>query len=89
MVLNFAYAGPVIASIALNVGGSIIATACVYIYLHRDRLKSKKALLMLNLTKPLHGIVKKIAISKIKKNKAKSPTTRKKTNEDLSGKTGA
>lgn len=69
MLANFAYAGPVIASIAFNIGGAAVATACVYLYLHRERFKRKKVLLML--TKPFHGLVKRIAIAKLKKVEAK------------------
>ena len=65
MLATFAYAGPVIASIAFNISGAAVATVCVYLYLHRERFKRKKVLLML--TKPFHGLVKRLAIAKLKK----------------------
>ena len=72
MLVTFAYAGPVIASIAFNVGGAAVATVCVYLYLHRDRFKRNKVFLIF--TKPFHGLVKKIAITNLKKVETKKFT---------------
>ena len=69
-MVTFAYAGPVIASIAFNAFGSALATICVYLYLHRDRLKVHRKLMALS--KPFHKLIVKIAkgrIAKIKKKK--------------------
>ena len=64
-MVTFGYAGPVIASIAFNVAGSAVATLCVYLYLHRDRFKGRRNLMALS--RPLHGLITKIAKGKLDK----------------------
>lgn len=59
----FAYAGPVLASLALNGIWAVVGTICVYGYLNRDRLGKKKWLRFA--TKPLHSLIKSIALSKL------------------------
>ena len=58
-----AYAGPIVASLAINGIWAAITTACVYAYLHRERIKRMKIIDML--TRPLQRIVKKIAIKQL------------------------
>ena len=59
----FGYAGPVIGIIAWNLSLSLIGVICVYIYLHRAKLKKYKILAIL--TKPLHKSIKRIAKKRI------------------------
>ena len=51
--------------VAWNTIGSLIAIICVYIFLHRDKLRKNKFLYFL--TKPLHKTIKKIANKRLKK----------------------
>ena len=63
-----AYAGPVIGVIAWNATASLIGIICVYIYLHREKLRKYR--LISAITKPFHKIIRNIAktrLSKIKK----------------------
>ena len=63
-----AYAGPVIGVIAWNVTASLIGVICVYIYLHRAKLRKYKIISII--TKPFHKSIKNIAkrrLSKMKK----------------------
>ena len=68
-MLYFAYAGPIIASIAINSIWAAIGVACVYLYLNRDRLSKYKFLKII--TKPLHKTIKGIALNRINKKKSK------------------
>tara|TARA_Y100000813_G_scaffold194319_1_gene174538 strand:+ start:913 stop:1101 length:189 start_codon:yes stop_codon:yes gene_type:complete len=61
--------GPVIGVFAWNAIGSLIAIICVYIFLHRERLKKYRILYFL--TRPFHKIIKKIAERRIRKKKIK------------------
>ena len=63
--MYFAYAGPVVAVITWNALASAFAALCVYIFLRREKFKKKKWLVFI--TKPFHGIIKKIAQNKISK----------------------
>lgn len=56
--------------IAWNAVSSLIAIACVYIFLHRDKLKKYKILVFL--TKPLHKIIKKIANKRLSNQKKRN-----------------
>jgi len=70
-MLTFAYAGPIIGVVAWNLTASLIGVICVYIFLHRDKFKKYKFVRII--TKPLHGIIKKIALKRLsKKNTNKS-----------------
>ena len=62
--------GPVMGVIAWNAVGSLIAIACVYIFLHRNKLKKYKILVFL--TKPLHKTIKKIANRRLSNQKRNS-----------------
>ena len=64
-MVTFRYAVPLIASIAFNEAGSAVATLYVYLYLHRDRFKGHRKLMALS--KPLHGLIAKIAKVKLVK----------------------
>jgi len=65
----FAYAGPVLASLALNGIWAVLGTICVYGYLNRERLGKKRWLRLA--TKPLHATIKKIATSKLNNSSTK------------------
>ena len=65
--LNFAYAGPIIGAFVINAAGALIATIFVYIYLNRQKFKKYKTLSFM--TRPFHGVIKKIAIKNIEKQK--------------------
>ena len=66
---TFGYAGPIIATIAFNSLGALIATICVYIYLNRKKFKKNKILTFI--TKPFHGIISKIATKNLEKKNRK------------------
>ena len=67
---TFAYAGPIVASIAINGLWAAIGVICVYFYLNKNRFKKYKLLNII--TRPFHKTIKKIALKRIsKKNKAK------------------
>ncbi len=53
--------------VAWNTIGSLIAIFCVYIFLHRKNLKKNKILFFLS--RPLHKIIKNIAIKRLKNRK--------------------
>jgi len=61
----FAYAGPVLTTIAFNGIAAIVATICVYIYLNREKLKRRKFLS--KITRPLHKPIKSIALKNLAK----------------------
>ena len=63
--LVFAYAGPIVGAFVINLTGALIATICVYIYLNRQKFRKYKFISII--TKPFHGIIKKIAIKNIEK----------------------
>tara|TARA_Y100001968_G_C18692474_1_gene407525 strand:+ start:228 stop:485 length:258 start_codon:yes stop_codon:yes gene_type:complete len=63
--LNFAYAGPIVGAFVINATGALIATICVYIYINRQKFRKYKFLSII--TRPFHGIIKKIAIKNIEK----------------------
>ena len=65
---TFGYAGPIIATIAINSVGALIATICVYIYLNRKKFKRNKILNFI--TRPFHGIISKIAKKNLEKKKS-------------------
>jgi len=65
----FAYAGPILASLALNGFWAVLGTICVYAYLNRERLGKKRWLRAV--TKPLHTTIKKIATSKLENSPTK------------------
>ena len=69
-MVYFAYAGPIIASIAINGIWAAIGVACVYLYLNRKSLSRYKFLKIL--TKPFHKTIKKIALNRINKKKSKN-----------------
>lgn len=64
-MLAFGYAGPVIASIAINGIGALIAAICVYIYLNRAKFKNN--IILFRIFKPLINPIKSIAIKTLKK----------------------
>ena len=68
-MILFGYAGPVIATVAINGIGALIATICVYIYLNRTKFKKNK--ILLKIFKPLINPIKSIALKKINKRNAK------------------
>lgn len=70
MNLYFAYAGPVLAGIGLNILLSIFSTACVYIFLNREKLKRNKVLY--KLTRPTHNLIARIAQVNLKKARKKN-----------------
>ena len=59
--------GPVLGIIAWNTIGSVVAILCVYIFLHKEKLKKYKILVYL--TKPFHKLIKKVAKKRLSKNK--------------------
>ena len=61
----FAYAGPIVGAFVINATGALIATLCVYLYLNRQKFRKYKFLTIIS--KPFHGIIKKIAIKNIEK----------------------
>ena len=61
----FGYMGPVLGVVAWNTIGSLLAIICVYIFLHREKLKRYKLLVFL--TKPFHNIIKKVANKRLLK----------------------
>lgn len=61
--------GPVIGVVAWNAIGSLIAIICVYIFLHKDKLKKYRIIAFI--TKPFHKIIKKVAINKLNNQKKK------------------
>ena len=63
----FGYMGPVLGIVALNTIVSFIAILCVYIFLHKEKLKKYKILVLL--TKPFHKVIKKVAKKRLSKNK--------------------
>tara|TARA_Y100001968_G_C19405798_1_gene743551 strand:- start:1274 stop:1492 length:219 start_codon:yes stop_codon:yes gene_type:complete len=66
----FLYAGPVIGAIAWNASASLVGVICVYLYLHRDKLRKYR--LISFLTRPFHNILKRIAKNRLSKsNKSK------------------
>ena len=69
-MIYFSYAGPIIASIAINGIWAAIGVVCVYLYLNKEKLRKYK--LIKTITRPLHKIIKKIALKRInKKNQGK------------------
>ena len=64
-MLFFGYAGPVIASIAINGIGALIAAICVYIYLNRTKFKKNRFLY--GIFKPLIKPIKSVALRSLKK----------------------
>ena len=68
-MIFFGYAGPVIATVAINGIGALIATICVYIYLNRTKFKKNK--ILLTIFRPLINLIKSVAIKKINKRNAK------------------
>ena len=64
-MLYFLYAGPIIASIAINGIWAAIGVACVYMYLNKEKLNKYKLLKII--TRPLHKIIKRIALKRINK----------------------
>ena len=69
MYYIFGYLGPVLGIVAWNTIGSLIAIICVYIFLHKDKLKKYKILVLL--TKPFHKAIKKVAKKRLSKNEFK------------------
>ena len=67
--LFFGYVGPIMGSILITSAWSLIGVICVFIYLHRERLRKYK--LFYFLTSFLHKPIKKIALKKIKNNERK------------------
>ena len=65
---TFAYVGPVIGVIAWNATISLIGVLCVYLYLHRDKLRKYRIIVFL--TKPFHKIIKNIALKRLSKGKS-------------------
>ena len=65
-MIMFGYAGPVIGVIAWNATASLIGVVCVYIYLHRKRLRKYKLLAII--TKPFHKLIKDIANKRLANN---------------------
>ena len=61
--------GPVIGLISWNAITSLIAICCVYIFLHRDKLKSYRLLSFL--TKPFHNIIIKVAEKRLREKRRK------------------
>ena len=59
--------GPVMGVVAWNAIGSLIAIFCVYIFIHRDKLKRFKILFFLS--KPFHKTIKKIANRRLSRKK--------------------
>ena len=68
MIYMFGYMGPVLGIVTWNTISSLIAILCVYIFLHREKLKKNKILFLL--TKPLHGLIKRVANKRLSKNKS-------------------
>jgi hypothetical protein len=62
-----AYAGPIVGALLLNSLSAIFTALCVYIYLNRSRLSNSKVIFILS--RPFHGIVKRVARSAINKKK--------------------
>ena len=67
--LIFAYVGPIMGSILITSTWSLIGVICVFLYLHRARLRKYK--LIYFLTSFLHGTIRKIALKKIEENDKK------------------
>ena len=65
--LIFGYAGPIIGAFVINAAGALISTIFVYIYLNRQKFKKYKILSFI--TRPFYGIIKRIAIKNIEKQK--------------------
>ena len=65
----FGYVGPIMGSILITSAWSLIGVICVFIYLHRDRLRKYK--LIYFMTTFLHATIKKIALKKIQNNERK------------------
>ena len=61
--------GPVLGVVAWNAIGSLLAVICVYIFLHKEKFKKYKILVIV--TKPFHRIIKKIATKKLDNQKKK------------------
>ena len=67
--LLIGYVGPIMGSILITSTWSLIGVICVFIYLHRERLRKYK--FFYYLTRFLHNPIKKIALKKIKNNERK------------------
>ena len=61
--------GPVMGVVAWNAIGSLFAIICVYIFLHKDKLKKYKIIVFI--TKPFHRIIKRVATNKLANQKKK------------------
>lgn len=61
--------GPVIGVVTWNALGSLIAIICVYIFLHRGKLR--KYTILAFLTKPMHKLIIKIAKKSLRKRNTK------------------